>query len=60
MNNFERFMNGQPRIETKAPQPTFEDEYKLALEIGNKRFGSECRHEQTKNGKCVNCLRTVI
>ncbi len=35
-------------------------EYELALRIGNKRFGSECRHEQTKDGHCTSCLRKVI
>jgi hypothetical protein len=35
-------------------------EYELALKIGNKRFGSVCKHERVVNGKCVNCLRKVI
>jgi len=39
---------------------TFNQEYELALKEGNKRFGSECRHENVKNGICINCLRTVI
>lgn len=40
--------------------PTFNEEYELALHIGNKRFGSECKHEKTKNGVCLNCLRKVV
>lgn len=40
--------------------PTFRDEYGLALRIGKKRFGSECKHEVIKNGYCQNCLRKVV
>jgi len=29
-------------------------------EQGKKRFGSECKHEKTKNSRCLNCLRKVI
>lgn len=32
-------------------------EYELALRIGEKRFGSDCKHGKVKNGYCVNCLR---
>lgn len=39
---------------------TFTEEYEMALKIGNKRFGSECKHEKIKNGRCQNCLRKVI
>ncbi len=39
---------------------TLEQEYELALKEGNKRFGSLCKHEKTKNGICINCLRKVI
>jgi hypothetical protein len=41
-------------------KPTFDEQYELALREGNKRFGSDCKHEQVKNGKCLNCLRKVI
>ena len=34
--------------------------YELMHEQGKRRFGSECKHEKVKNGKCLNCLRTVI
>lgn len=34
-------------------------EYELALRIGNRRFGLECKHEKVKNGHCVRCLRRV-
>ena len=40
--------------------PTFNEQYELALKVGNKRFGSECKHEQTKSGRCLNCLRKVV
>ena len=40
--------------------PTFEEEYELALRIGNERFGPPCKHEKTKNGYCLKCLRKVI
>ena len=50
------------RGKTKPIDPfnfTFEQEYELAKEAGDKRFGSVCKHEKTKNGVCVNCLRKV-
>ncbi len=34
-------------------------EYELALKEGKRRFGSECRHRETKKGYCVKCLRKV-
>lgn len=40
--------------------PTFKEEYELALKTGKRKFGQECRHEEIKNGKCLNCLRRVI
>lgn len=39
---------------------TQNDLYALVHETGKKRFGSECKHQKTKNGHCVNCLRKVI
>ena len=35
-------------------------EYELARRIGDKRFGSECKHNIVINGRCVNCQRSVI
>jgi len=40
--------------------PTFKEEYELALKTGKKRFGQECQHKEIKNGRCLNCLRKVI
>jgi hypothetical protein len=40
--------------------PTFKEEYALALKEGKKRFGSSCKHNKVKNGRCVQCLRKVI
>ncbi len=34
--------------------------YELMHKEGKRRFGSECKHEKTKNGHCMNCLRRVI
>ena len=39
---------------------TNKDLYELMDEQGKKRFGSECKHEHTKNGYCTNCFRKVI
>lgn len=36
------------------------DEYELALKSGKQRFGSECDHEATVRGVCVNCKRKVV
>ena len=36
------------------------DLYEIMKQEGDKRFGSECKHEKTKNGMCINCLRRVI
>jgi len=60
MSNFEKFMSGIPREQPKPIQHDLNDELKLAHSIGKKRFGSECRHEHTRGGKCTNCLRTVV
>jgi len=40
--------------------PTNDEMYELMDSIGKKRFGSECKHEKTKNGYCVNCKRKVV
>src|SRR5260221_14000717 len=41
-------------------QDDFRTQYQLAKSIGDQRFGSECKHEQTKGGYCSKCLRKVI
>ena len=41
-------------------QDDFRQQYTLAKQIGNRRFGSPCKHEQVKNGHCTNCLRKVV
>ena len=33
--------------------------YELARKQGDKRFGSECKHENVKNGVCQDCQRKV-
>lgn len=44
----------------KDPQKREKILYELALKDGNRRFGSDCKHEVTNNGICVNCLRKVV
>lgn len=44
----------------KTPEERFKAEYELALREGNQRFGCECRHEHTRKGICVKCLRRVV
>ena len=34
--------------------------YELMDKQGKERFGSECKHQVVKNGRCTNCLRKVI
>ena len=41
-------------------KPTFREEYEMALREGDRRFGSECKHEHVKNGRCTQCLRVVV
>jgi hypothetical protein len=41
-------------------QDDFRQQYELAKEQGEKRFGSECKHTQTKDGYCCQCLRKVV
>jgi len=36
------------------------DLYEIMKQEGDKRFGSECKHEKTKNSICINCFRKVI
>lgn len=38
---------------------TDNDLYELMDKQGKVRFGSECKHKQIKNGRCINCLRKV-
>ena len=42
------------------PQPTNAELSRLAFESGKKRFGSACKHEHVRAGRCTNCLRKVI
>lgn len=54
-------MNPFPQGNPDDPNSeAFKSAYELARRIGDKRFGSECKHEQVKNGVCVNCCRKVI
>ena len=39
--------------------PTFAEQYELALREGERRFGSECKHTEVKDGICLNCFRKV-
>ena len=46
------FPNGTPESEAQ--------QYFLQKQIGDSRFGSECRHGRAKKGYCPDCLRKVI
>ena len=39
--------------------PTFNEEYELAKNQGDKRFGTACKHDDVKNHICQRCGRTV-
>ncbi len=54
MNPFQKGNPDDPKSEA------FKVMYELAKKQGGKRFGSECKHEHVKDGKCLNCLRKVI
>ena len=41
-------------------KPTFNELYEYMYQQGNKRYGSECKHEKVKSNICVNCKRKVI
>jgi hypothetical protein len=48
-------------VRRPASAPLSDEElYWHMHELGKSRFGSECKHEQTKDGYCVVCLRRVI
>jgi hypothetical protein len=34
--------------------------YAIAKSEGDRRFGSECEHAETKDGVCLNCWRKVV
>jgi hypothetical protein len=55
--NVNIFPAGNPD-DTKSE--AFRVAYKLAKKQGDKRFGSECKHENVKDGVCQQCLRKVI
>lgn len=59
-SNIEKIINGENPQHPKPPQYTEEQLYWLMHEEGKKRFGSECRHDEVKDGYCLNCLRKVI
>lgn len=49
---------------TKQPAPDPFDknprrEYQLARAIGESRYGSDCLHEKTRGGRCLQCQRIV-
>ena len=52
--------SGQTKNAKAAQRAAEALEYELARKIGDTRFGSECKHEQTRNGVCLNCQRKVI
>ena len=48
-----------PPEEQIAAPTTFIEIYEKALKEGEKRFGSDCPHIETKDGVCLKCLRKV-
>lgn len=38
---------------------SFVKQYELARRIGDARYGTECRHEHVKDGRCIDCQRRV-
>jgi len=40
--------------------PTPEQELHVAHELMKERFGSECKHEKVKDGRCRKCWRKVV
>lgn len=60
MTDLHRLIDGQSIPKTHSKPVTEEELYWHMHEQGKKRFGSECRHNATKNGRCTNCLRKVI
>lgn len=53
-------MNLFPKDTNDTKSEAFKLAYELAKQQGDKRFGSDCKHEHVKNGKCLDCLRKVI
>lgn len=41
-------------------RPSFSEEYALARQIGDERFGSECPHARAHRGRCCKCGRKVM
>jgi len=57
-----KFYKGQRHAENEAETKaeSFAEQYELAKRIGDRRFGSACKHEHIKNGRCQDCLRKVV
>jgi len=36
------------------------EQYELARRVGDKRFGSACKHKRVRNGRCLECYRSVV
>lgn len=47
-------------MENLFKQDDFRTMYELAKSTGDRRFGSECKHEQVKDGTCQQCWRKVV
>ena len=50
----------EPKLKIDPFNYTQADLYGYMHEQGKKRFGSECKHEKVKGGRCVQCLRKVV
>jgi hypothetical protein len=41
-------------------QDDFRQQYELARQQGDSRFGAECKHRHVKSERCLKCLRKVV
>lgn len=60
MTNLERLISGLPLVHQDKAVYTEKELYLSMHKEGKRRFGSECKHEESKKGYCKKCLRKVI
>lgn len=59
-----KFLNNKETAQQKQSSPVFTDDftvqYELAIQQGDKRFGSLCKHKRVVSGMCQQCFRKVV
>jgi len=60
MSDLDLLIDGKHINKSPSKPVLDEDLYWHMHEQGKKRFGSECRHEVVRNGRCSSCLRKVV